>query len=164
MFIGKLLAESAMIEGRYVTWIPSYGLEMRGGTANCTVVISSDPIGSPIITHPRSAIVMNQPSFNAFGPRIREGGLLVMNSSLIKLEKKRNEITIVDIPSNSIATELGNEKVANMVMLGAYNASRRVVQSDSILEALRHTLGGGKEKIYELNKTAYNIGEKIGVE
>jgi len=164
MFIGKLLAESAMIEGRYVTWIPSYGLEMRGGTANCTVVISSDPIGSPIITHPRSAILMNQPSFNTFGPRIREGGLLVMNSSLIKLEKKRSEITIVDVPSNSIAIELGNERVANMAMLGAYNASRKVVHSDSILEALRHALGGGKEKIYEVNKKAYNIGEKIGVE
>jgi len=163
MFIGKLLAESAMIERRYVTWIPSYGGEMRGGTANCTVVISSERIGSPVIIHPQAAIVMNQPSFDAFGPRLREGGILVLNSSLI-IPKEKNDITIIEVPANRIAMELGNERVANMVMLGAYVASKRVVRSDSILELLRHKLGKEKKNIYELNKKAFKIGEKIGVE
>jgi len=160
MFIGKLLAESAMIEGRHVTWIPSYGPEMRGGTANCTVVISSDPIGSPVITHPLSTIVMNQPSFDAFGPRVREGGVLVMNSSLITPSEKRKDIAIIEVPANKIAAELGNERVANMVMLGAYVSSRRVARSDSILDALRRALGG-KENIFEVNRRAYERGEQI---
>ena len=164
MFIGKLLAESAMIEGRNVTWIPSYGPEMRGGTANCTVVISSDPIGSPVITHPRSAIVMNQPSFDVFWPRLREGGVFVMNSSLIKPKERRRDITVIEVPANRIAVELGNERVANMVMLGAYVASRRVVRSDSVLEVLRHTLGRGKGNIFVVNKKAYEMGEEMDFE
>lgn len=161
MFIGKLLAYSAMKEGRHVTWIPSYGPEMRGGTANCTVVISSEPIGSPVITYPRSAIVMNQPSFETFSPRIRKGGVLIMNSSLIRPKEKRNDIVVIEVPANKIARDLGNERVANMVMLGAYVAYRKIIRRDSILEALRSTLGMEREALFEVDKKAYNIGEEL---
>jgi len=161
MLIGRLLAYSAMMEGRETTWIPSYGVEMRGGVANCTVVVSSDPIGSPVITYPQSAIVMNQPSFDTFEPRVKKEGILVMNRSLIKPTDKRNDITTVEVPANEIAMELGNNRVANMVMLGAYIASTKVVSKNNILQALRYILGEERENILKVNEKAFERGERL---
>ncbi|MCW3992499.1 MAG: 2-oxoacid:acceptor oxidoreductase family protein [Candidatus Bathyarchaeota archaeon] len=161
MFIGRLLAYSAMKEGRHVTWIPSYGPEMRGGTANCTVVVSSDPIGSPVITYPRSAIVMNQPSYDTFGPRVSCGGILAMNRSLIKPREKRKDITVIEVPASEIASELGDDRVANMVMLGAYVVARRVVGDESVFEGLRYVLGEERQHMFEVNKKAFETGKRF---
>ena len=162
MFIGKLLVHSAMKEGKDVTWIPSYGPEMRGGTANCTVVISDETIGSPVITSPRSLIVMNNPSLDAFEPRLKEGGVLVMNSSLITHKVKRKNVNVIGVPANEIASEIGDKRVANMVMLGAYIAHTKTVSKEKILEGLKDLLGKEKKQLFEVNKKAFEKGMEFG--
>jgi 2-oxoglutarate ferredoxin oxidoreductase subunit gamma len=156
LFIGRLLAYAAMKEGRNVTWIPSYGPEMRGGTANCTVVISDEVIGSPVITSPQGLIVMNKPSLDTFEPRLKTGGLLIMNSSLITRETERK------VPANKIAFKLGSDRAANMVMLGAYIARTKVVAKETILEALKESLGKKKMALFGTNKIAFKKGIEIG--
>jgi len=162
LFIGRLLAYAAMKEGRNVTWIPSYGPEMRGGTANCTVVVSEEVIGSPVITSPHALIVMNNPSLDAFEPRLKTGGLLIINSSLITRGIRRNDITVVKAPANKIAFEIGNDRAANMVLLGAYISRTKVVTKGNILEALKKVLGEKKKQLFEMNKTAFEKGIEIG--
>jgi len=162
LFIGKLLAYAAMKEGRNVTWIPSYGPEMRGGTANCTVVISDEVIGSPVITSPHSLIVMNNPSLDSFEPQLKTGGVLIINTSLITRESKRSDVTVIKVPANKIAFELGNDKAANMVMLGAYIAKTKAVSSQSILDGLEKVLGEKKKRRFlEINKRAFEEGMEI---
>jgi 2-oxoglutarate ferredoxin oxidoreductase subunit gamma len=159
MFIGKLLAFSAMKEGKNVTWIPSYGPEMRGGTANCTVVISEEEIGSPVTPRPRAAIVMNNQSMDAFEPRLQGDGLLLSNSSFVTRPAIRNDVEAFSIPANEIATQVGNEKAANMVMLGAYIARTKVVSKESILEGLKE-LFGKKVDLLAVNMRAFEEGMK----
>lgn len=163
MFIGKLLAYSAMKEGRTVTWIPSYGPEMRGGTANCTVVVSDDEIGSPVTPHPRALIIMNNPSLEAFEPKLQSNGLLLSNSSFVTRPIARKDIKAIPIPANEIAneiaTEMGNEKAANMVMLGAYIACTNVVSKESIVEGLKE-LFGKKIDLLDTNIRALEEGMK----
>lgn len=160
MFIGKLLAYSAMKENRHVTWIPSYGPEMRGGTANCTVIVSDEEIGSPVTTHPRSAIVMNNPSFEAFEPRLQTGGLLLISSSMVNRPSTRHDIRTVAVPATEIALSAGSEKAANMVLLGAYLALTRVVKKDSIVLGLKE-LFGKKLDLLEVNVRALEEGMKF---
>lgn len=162
LFIGRLLAYAAMKERRNVTWIPSYGPEMRGGTANCTVVMSDEVIGSPVITSPQGLIVMNKPSLDTFEPRLENGGLLIMNSSLITRETERKDIVVVKVPANKIAFELGSDRAANMVMLGAYIARTKVVAKETILEVLKDSLGKKKMALFETNKVAFQKGIEIG--
>jgi len=159
MFIGKLLAYSAMKEGRTVTWIPSYGPEMRGGTANCTVVVSDDEIGSPVTLHPRALIIMNNPSLETFEPKLQTNGLLLSNSSFVTRPIARKDIKAISITANEIATEMGNEKAANMVMLGAYIACANVVSKDSIVEGLKE-LFGKKIDLLDTNIRALEEGMK----
>ena len=161
LFIGELLAYAAMKEGRNVTWIPSYGPEMRGGTANCTVVISDEEIGSPVITSPHSLIVMNNPSLDSFEPRLITGGVLIINSSLITRESKRNDAKVIKVPANKIAFELGSDKAANMVVLGAYIAKTKAVSPHSILDGLEKVLGEKKRRFLEINKRAFEKGMEI---
>ena len=137
MFIGKLLAYSAMRSGKQVTWIPSYGPEMRGGTANCTVVISDKEIGSPVITSPQSLIIMNNPSLRAFEPRLEAGGLLLLNSSLINRPVTRKDIKAIQIPVNDLAIEVGEKRTANMIMLGAYIQQTKILPKENIIEGLK---------------------------
>jgi 2-oxoglutarate ferredoxin oxidoreductase subunit gamma len=160
MFIGKLLAYSAMKEGRHVTWIPSYGPEMRGGTANCTVVVSSEEIGSPVTPHPRSIIVMNNPSMEAFEPRLQSNGLLLLSSSLVNRPVSRKDVKVWALPASEIAGAAGAEKAANMVMLGAYIALTNVVTEESIVEGLRE-LFGKKLDLFEVNVRAFEEGVKF---
>ena len=141
MFIGKLLAYSAMKTGKHVTWIPSYGPEMRGGTANCTVVISDKEIGSPVITSPQALIIMNNPSLEAFQPQLKSKGTLFLNSSLITHQVTRNDINVIAVPANDIATKVGEKRTANMVMLGAYIAWTKVVSKKDIIEGLKGFFG-----------------------
>jgi 2-oxoglutarate ferredoxin oxidoreductase subunit gamma len=160
MFIGKLLAYSAMKEGKTVTWIPSYGPEMRGGTANCTVVVSDEEIGSPVTPHPRALIIMNNPSLEAFEPKLQSNGLLLSNSSFVTRPVARKDIKPISVPANEIAAEVGNEKAANMVMLGAYIACTNVVSRESIVEGLKE-LFGKKIDLMDTNVRAFEEGMKF---
>jgi 2-oxoglutarate ferredoxin oxidoreductase subunit gamma len=160
MFIGKLLAYSAMKEGRNATWIPSYGPEMRGGTANCTVVISEEEIGSPVIPHPRALIIMNNPSLEAFEPRLQAGGLLLSNSCFVTRSVSRKDIRAISVPANELAVAVGNEKAANMVMLGAYIACTKVVSEESIREGLKE-LFGNKIDLLGINACAFEEGMRF---
>jgi len=165
MTAGQLLAYTAMEEGRQVVWIPSYGPEMRGGTANCTVVVSDARIGSPIINNPLSACVFNRPSLDKFGPMIRPGGLLIINSSLIDVTSGRDDITEVLVPANDIAMKVGNPKAANMVMLAAYVQITDIVGFDMLEKMLTLKMGGGKkEKLLAVNKKAFEEGRKCAGE
>lgn len=160
MFIGKLLAYSAMKEGKHVTWIPSYGPEMRGGTANCTVVISSEEIGSPVTPHPHSLIIMNNPSMEAFEPRLRGNGLLLLSSSFVNRPVTRNDVRVLAVPASEIAASAGTDKAANMVMLGAYIGLTKVVSEESIIEGLKE-LFGKKIDLFETNVRAFEEGMKF---
>ena len=137
LVIGNLLADAAMREGRHVTFLPIYGVEMRGGTANCTVVVSSQEIGSPVIERPHAGIIMNLPSLVKYQSRFLSGALMLFNSSLIDpQEASRQDLDILPIPINEIAIENGNPKLANMVALGAFIEKTKVVQMTSLFESL----------------------------
>ncbi len=141
LVIGNLLSYAAMKEGRHVSFLPFYGVEMRGGTADCTIVISSREIGSPVIDRPHSLIVMNQPSLVKFEPRLREQGLLLINSSLIDpKEASRKDVQLLSVPVNDIANENGNAKLANMVALGAFIEVTKWVQMKSIFDSFERIL------------------------
>lgn len=157
MFIGKLLAYSAMKAGKYVTWIPSYGPEMRGGTANCTVVISDEEIGSPVITTPQALIIMNNPSLEAFERRLQPRGLLFLNTSLITRTVTRSDIETIPIQANEIAADAGEKRAANMVMLGAYVARTNVISREVVLEGLKE-LFAKKSEFLSANARAFEKG------
>ncbi len=141
LVIGNLLSYAAMKEGKHVTYLPIYGVEMRGGTANCTIVISSKEIGSPIVEKPRSSIVMNLPSLVKYEPKIQPGGLLMVNGSLIeRKEVSRQDIEVVSIPANEVAIENGNPKLANMVALGGFIEKTKLVQMTSLFESFEKVL------------------------
>ncbi len=161
IFMGKLLAYLGMVEGKHVTYIPSYGAEVRGGTANCTVIISSEEIASPISSQLSSAIVMNRPSLNKFLPRVRKGGLLILNSSLIKEEPSRDDLVTVKVPAMKMATELGSSRVANMVALGAYLARRRFIPLESALRNLKDVLPERSHHLLEINRQALKKGAEL---
>ncbi|MBA3061599.1 MAG: 2-oxoacid:ferredoxin oxidoreductase subunit gamma [Atribacteria sp.] len=161
MLIGRLLAYAGMIEGKKVAWMPSYGPEMRGGTANCTVLISSNEIGSPIVSHPKILIAMNQPSLDKFESNVSKDGLIILNDSLIKREVKRNDVNVIKIPADDIADKLGNSKAANMVVLGAYVEQSGIVKMDTIFKALEEVLTGRNKKLLELNKEALKQGAEL---
>ncbi len=164
MLMGRLLAYAGMLEGKKVAWMPSYGPEMRGGTANCTVIISSEEIASPIVTNPKTVIAMNKPSLDKFESLIQKDGLIVLNNSLIDQEVKRDDVRVLKIQANDIANKLGNLRVANMVTLGAYVKKSGVVRLESIFKALEKALAGKNQKILDLNKVALKKGEDIAKE
>ena len=161
MVLGQIVAYAGMHDGRNVTWIPSYGPEMRGGTANCSVIVSEDQIGSPVVPEADYVVVMNQPSLTKFEPRVKSGGVLFYNSNLIKYEKPREDIKIYPIPVNSIANELGNDKVANIVMLGALVTTGDIVSEESALEMLDEKLGKKKPDFIPVNRCAFQKGKEI---
>ncbi len=158
LMIGQVLAQAGMLEGKHVSWFPSYGPEMRGGTANCSVVISDEPIGSPLVTEPTSAFLMNQPSVEKFLSIIRPGGLALLNSSLVSLPSIGEEIMVVEVPANDIAEELGEPLVANMVMLGAFVAISKIVRKDLVMDGLKEILPKHHHKLIPLNRAAFDLG------
>jgi len=158
LLLGQLLAYSGMLEGQEVSWMPAYGPEMRGGSANCSVVISDAPVGSPKVEDATAVIAMNRPAMEKFESSIVPGGILLMNSSLIDVEPKRTDVKVVKVPVNDIAAELGNARVGNMVMLGAFSAAAGMFSVDTLIEALRHKLGPAKEKFIPLNRKAIEAG------
>ena len=155
--MGLNLAQAAMLEGKNVTYLPSYGAEVRGGTANCTVAVSDEEIASPVASSPDFIIAMNQPSLVRFQNQIQSGGVLFINSSLFEAEISRGDIEIVRVPANSIAEELGSPKSANMVMLGAFTKKSNLVSVSSVIEELKSTLKK-KQKLIAINKKALLAG------
>jgi 2-oxoglutarate ferredoxin oxidoreductase subunit gamma len=161
LLIGKMLAYAGMREGKEVSWLPSYGPEMRGGTCNCTVVISDRPVGSPVIRSPRAVVAMNLPSLDKFEPDLRPAGLLIVNTSLINRGARRDDVTVVAVPANEIANELGNPRGANMVALGAYLGATDAVSLDGVIEVVRETFAA-KPAVIDVNITALRRGHELG--
>jgi 2-oxoglutarate ferredoxin oxidoreductase subunit gamma len=161
MLIGKLLAHVVMREGKHVTFLPSYGTEVRGGTANCHVVISTEEIFSPFVEEADTLLIMNQQSYDKFKSILRPGGTLLVNSSMVHPAAAADGADLIQIPATECASELGNVRVANMVMAGAYNALKNLVQTANLLAELQATLAGKKAALFEINKKALERGEKF---
>ena len=157
MLMGKILALAAMEEGYEVSWVPSYGPEMRGGTAYCTVVISDRPIGSPIIKNPRHLVAMNRPSLEKFAPSMQEGGTVFINGSLISVDSGREDVDELNVPVVEIAKDLGNTKTANIIALAAFVARTGIVKIDSLKESVKEEFSR-KEKLIPLNMKAIDAG------
>ena len=161
MAMGQMLTYAGMIEEKQVSWLPSYGPEMRGGTANCNVIVSDDPVGSPVVVEATTAIVLNKPSLEKFESSLIAGGKLFINSSLIEGGVTRDDIEIYLIPANEIANDLGNTRVANMVMLGAYLEVLNILSLDSIYEAFAKVFGENKMHLLPINKEAIDRGRAV---
>jgi len=159
--MGQLMAYAGMLEGKNVSWIPSYGPEMRGGTANCGVTISDEKISSPVVTEPSCAIIMNRPSLDKFEPAVKSGGLILVNSSLIDQEVKRTDVTSYMVPANDLAAELGNDKVANIILLGVYIELTGALSIDSIIESLKKVLPERRHNLIPLNRQALEKGAEF---
>ena len=155
--IGQMIAKAAMEEGKEVTWLPSYGPEMRGGTANCTVVVSDQPIRCPLIDEADVLVVMNLPSLLKFEPMVVPNGLLFINSDLVPQEPKRSDLQVHKVPINTEAQHLGSDKAANIVMLGAILAETNLVKKETIEYELEQLFSGRKAKYLEMNKKALNL-------
>jgi len=161
MLMGQLLTYAGMVENKQVSWMPSYGPEMRGGTANCTVVVSDEPVGSPVVSQPAAVIAMNLPSLDKFEKSVKPGGVLIYNSSLIHKEPTRTDIKVIAVPANEIATELGNTRVANMVALGALLAATNAVSIASVETALKKALPAHRQDLLPLNLQAIARGGEM---
>lgn len=163
LLIGKMLAYAGMNAGREVSWLPSYGPEMRGGTANCTVVISDKPVGSPVIQTPRALLAMNLPSLDKFEQHVRPGGAIVVNTSLINRAVGRGDVLVVGIPANDLAMELGNPRCANIVALGAFVGATDVLPMPDVEEMVRQNFAA-KPALVELNLKALRVGFDRGLQ
>lgn len=159
MSMGQVVCYAGLDEDKEVSWLPSYGPEMRGGAAYCMVVIGDEPVGSPVVPHPDALIIMNRPSLDKFEKTLKPGGLLVLNTSMCDKEPSRKDVTVLRIPATDIANELGNTRVANMVALGAFLAARPVVAVDSIVQALQEHLPEHQRKHVPLNRKALEAGQ-----
>ncbi len=158
LFAGKLLAYAAMLEGKYLSWLPSYGPEMRGGTANCHVIISDVPIGSPIITSPDALIAMNAPSLDKFENELQPNGTEILDSSLIPRSSGRTDLSSVRVAATEIAEKMGKKGLANMVMLGAFLKKTGLFSIDSFKEAIKKLLSEKKQQLAEANINAVRAG------
>ena len=164
LFTGKLLTYAAMLEGREVTCFPSYGAEIRGGTANCTVIISDEMIGSPVVNKPEVLLIMNEASMERFVPKLKSGGLLIMNSSLIKNLPERQDLEVLQINATGMAEELGSSQIANMIIIGALIAKTGLISVDTVFNALEDIIPERKKGIIPVNQTAIKKGlEEINI-
>ncbi len=161
LFAGQVLAYAAMDADFHVTWIPSYGPEMRGGKARCTVIISDQEIGSPLVRRPSAAIVMNIPSFETFEPMVKPGGVLVVNQSLVPHRSQREDIRALYVPATELATDMGNMRVANMVCLGALVQALGILPLEALEQALDRHLAERHRKWLSLNKEALRKGAEF---
>lgn len=166
MLIGEILSYAAMIEGKHVSWVPSYGPEMRGGTANCQVVIADSPIASPLVFEPASLIALNGPSLDAFAERVRPGGVILYNSTLASMTGREalmgnlggRKVQVFGLPASHEAALLGEPRVANMILLGGYLALVRPVSIESVMESLRHVIPERRHNLIPLNERALARG------
>ncbi len=158
LFAGQLLAYAAMDAGRHVTWIPSYGPEMRGGTAHCTVIISDEEIGSPLVRRPAAVIAFNLPSRDKYAPTVVPGGVLVVNASLVSAGAPRDDLRVIEVPANDMAEALGDARLANVVLLGALLAALPVLPLEAVERALIAHLPERHKALLDLNRQALRQG------
>jgi 2-oxoglutarate ferredoxin oxidoreductase subunit gamma len=164
LFAGKVLAEAALLEGREVLWIPSYGPEMRGGTASCTVIVADELIGSPVVDRADHVIVLNPPSMARYVPVVAKGGLLVVNTTLIESEPGRDDIEILEVPCSAVARRAGDDKLVSVVALGAMVGRCRLVEPDSVHRALAVVLGERHPEMAKADLAAFDAGYEAGLE
>jgi 2-oxoglutarate ferredoxin oxidoreductase subunit gamma len=164
LFAGQLLAYAAMDRGLHVTWIPSYGPEMRGGKARCTVIVADQEIGSPLVRRPSAAIVLNLPSMEAFEPAVKPGGVLVVNSSMVPDESERDDIDVIYAPASDLATELGNVRMANVLCLGALLEATGVLPLEAVEQALDDHLPERHRHLLDMNQQALRKGASLARE
>ena len=162
MLMGQILAQASLLAGSEVVWIPSYGPEMRGGTAYCTVVIGDRPIGSPIIRNPKHLVAMNRPSLEKFAPTVKPGGVIFINSSIISVEAGREDVDVLKVPIIELAKDLGNVKAANIIALAAFVARSKIVDFELLREAVKEKFAA-KEKLIPLNMKALDEGRKAAL-
>ena len=158
MLMGQILSYCATNKDINTLWFPSYGPETRGGTANCSVTISEEYVNSPVISTPDSIIIMNKPSLNKFMPKLKKGGKCFVNSSLVKDLEYRDDIEVIEVPINDLALKIGNLKVANMVMLGAYLAKTNIFKEEDVVEVMKQKFTGSKAALIDVNKVALETG------
>ena len=161
MMLGQLVAYAGMYEGRNVSWIPSYGPEMRGGTANCSTVVSEEPVGSPVISKCDVCVVMNHPSLDKFKDAPRPGGVLVYDSDLVDYPDHREDITVIPVPADSLARECGSSKVANIILLGVVVAASGIVSREAAKRVVEDKLGKKKPQFLPMNIKALEVGFSI---
>ncbi len=161
LFSGMLMTYAGMDSGKNATWLPSYGPEMRGGTAHVTVIISDEEIGSPLVENPGAALVFNIPSMKKYETKIRPGGVLVYNSSLINLPHKRNDITYIPVPASKLAAEMGNPRVANVIALGALTQAIGALPLEAVHHAIKNHLPPKKQPLVPLNQKALKRGAAL---
>lgn len=160
LLLGLGIAQAGMLEGYHVSWIPSYGPEMRGGTANCHVHVSEEPVGSPLVAFPTVLIAMNRPSLEKFEKDVRPGGLIIYDSSLIDIKPTRTDVQVLPIPATKIADELGNTRIANMVILGAFVGYTRSLNKETVIETLNYIIS--RKRLIEINRQAVEKGFEFG--
>jgi 2-oxoglutarate ferredoxin oxidoreductase subunit gamma len=161
MLIGRLLAQAAVNEGKNTVWLPSYGPEARGGTADCTVIVSTDEIGSPLTTTPDTIIVLNQSSMDKFSSWVKPNGTIVYNSSLAQPPAERSDCRVIGVPASEIADEIGNLRTINMVMLGAYVQAAASVSLGSVKEALADVFPSHRRNLLPINEKAIDRGAEL---
>jgi 2-oxoglutarate ferredoxin oxidoreductase subunit gamma len=162
LLLGNLLTYAAMEEGRHVTYMPVYGVEMRGGTANCTVVISDEEIGSPVIHHPITAVIMNKPSLLRYGPMVQPGGWLFVNSSLIDIQDfEKPEAKMIMVPTIELAAKVGDQRLANMAMMGAMIEETKAISQEAVVKAFKRVMDKRYHKMIPINTAALEEGAKF---
>ena len=161
LFSGKVLAHAALIENKELSWLPSYGPEMRGGTCNCSVIVSDDPVGSPIIAHPNVLMVMNEPSLDKFEDTVAAGGTIFVDSSLIERKVRRTDVTVVYIPATQMAKDMEAVSLANMIILGAIVQKLGCVKPETLTAAIKETISARKAALLDLNLKAVALGENF---
>ncbi len=164
LLMGQLLCYAGMHEGMKVTWMPSYGPEMRGGTANCTVMLSPERVGSPVTRYPSSLVAMNKASLEKFEASLTPGGFLLINSSLIDRETNRKDLKVIKVPANKIAEEAGTLQVTNMAALGAYVGGKGVVSLESVIVALRRMIPEHRKELLAVNEQALQKGAEVAAQ
>jgi len=162
LLMGGAMAQAGMLENYHVSWLPSYGPEMRGGTANCHVNIRDIEVGSPMVSDPGVLIAMNRPSLEKFESEVREGGLIIYDSSLIDIEPNRNDVEILAIPATKMADQLGNTRIANMIVFGAYMGYTRLMDKGTLYESLKTAIK--HKRFLEINVKAIDVGYQFGME
>lgn len=158
LFTGKAIAHAGLEKGLNVTWLPSYGPEMRGGTANCTVVISDEEIGSPQVLNPRAAIVMNQPSLDKYEDLVAPGGYLIVNTTMVNRKVNRDDIDVVELPGTDLAEEMGDKRLANTILLGALAAKSDFLDMGILEKGIAKSLSDDKKSLLDLNIRALKKG------
>ncbi|MCQ2552853.1 MAG: 2-oxoacid:acceptor oxidoreductase family protein [Clostridia bacterium] len=159
LFTGKVLAYGGLIEGKELSWLPSYGPEMRGGTASCTVILSDEAVGSPIVQTPNVLMVMNNPSFDKYEPTVAAGGKLFVDSTLVPTKSTRTDIDCFYVPATKLATEIGNAGLANMVLLGAIVKQTKCISDETLVEALHKVIPAKKADLFDINMKAIEAGK-----